>query len=171
MIKIKNTNYDVTVGTGSTKEGTRETKVTNVDVADFPEVALEKIFSYGFQRYINDGCGGSDKTLADKVKHVEETIARLKEGIIAKTRSSSGKPAYWSFVRKIVRGKLTGKNKEGLDKLHEASERNEYIDELFEGLKEDAQAKIVEVAEALYAEAQKRKAAEQAATSGFDVEL
>jgi hypothetical protein len=54
---------------------------------DLPIVSLAAIYNYGFQRFFNDKCGGSDKKLADKFAIVETLMLNLRQGKVRKTRT------------------------------------------------------------------------------------
>lgn len=51
-----------------------------------PIASIIKAWEYGFQRIVNDKCGGLDKTDADKDRIASATIARLLDGTIAMRR-------------------------------------------------------------------------------------
>lgn len=51
-----------------------------------PLAAIVKIYEYGFQRIVNDKCGGNDKDATLKDKIATATIARILDGSIAHRR-------------------------------------------------------------------------------------
>lgn len=63
-------------------------KPITADVAKWPNNALVKIFSYGFQRQFNDGVGGSDTTAEDKIKNGQARMAAFAEGNIRANRGA-----------------------------------------------------------------------------------
>lgn len=51
-----------------------------------PTASLVKIIEYGFQRIVNDKCGGSDRTAAQKDEIAVSVINRILDGSIATRR-------------------------------------------------------------------------------------
>jgi len=54
--------------------------------AEIPIVSLIKILEYGFQRIVNDKCGGSDRTAKQKDEIASAVIQRILDGSIAARR-------------------------------------------------------------------------------------
>lgn len=91
--------YAVTLG----KRDGNPTSVA-IPVTEFPANVLAAIFAYGVQRKFNDSVGGSDKTIDDKVKGVNDLIEQFKAGEVraARTGGESVDP-FTAAVRAVMR--------------------------------------------------------------------
>jgi hypothetical protein len=53
---------------------------------EIPIVSLVKIIEYGFQRIVNDKCGGADRSADEKDRIATSVIYRILDGLIAARR-------------------------------------------------------------------------------------
>lgn len=132
-------------------ESTVAGKVFQLQLADASNDGLVKVLRYGFQRLINDGCGGSDKTEADKHLIAEKRVAAVRDGSIAyraRTESDDEHAAYRRFIRDLIRRAIKP-SKTVFAAYKAADDRNAFLDELFAKQSDDKQAAIIKQAKKL----------------------
>lgn len=78
-------------------------------LGDFPQEAIDKFLTYGFQRVFNDAVGGADTPTADKVKAARDMVERFKKGEVGRTRGESVDP-FMVIVLRVVKNRVKVKN-------------------------------------------------------------
>lgn len=95
-------------------------------VRDLPQVSVERLLRYGFQRFVNDGLGGADVSLEDKITDAKKKIEALKKGEVAQRKNVLAtvdlvaREAY-----KLLRADLKKSNKPFYDKLNALPEKDQ----------------------------------------------
>lgn len=64
----------------------------NLSVEGLPTATVNKILAYGFQRLVNDRCGGKDKDDATKAKLATEMVAKCESGDWTRAESATVDP-------------------------------------------------------------------------------
>lgn len=121
--------YEVTIGKKAT--GGAGTRTFQVNLADFPVNAVEKIIAYGVQRIFNDKVGGANSTLDDKAKDIEALIERWKRGDIGRT-PAQGVDAVTAEARKLIGAELRKSKPDVWKKLKYRDDKAEVLDKLVE---------------------------------------
>lgn len=145
------TKFTINVPNGYLATATVDGKPYTADPKAMTNDALLHVFEYGFQRIVNDKCGGKDKGADEKASIASGTIERLTAETYVRraTRESSGDPLA-SFVRGFLRAKLQAVKGEAYAayKAADADGRNELLDAMFAKQDEATQAAIRAEAEA-----------------------
>lgn len=118
--------YEVTIG-----KRAGETRTFQVNLADFPANAIEKIIAYGVQRTFNDKVGGSDTTLDEKAETVRQLIERWKRGDIGRA-PAQGVDAVTAEARKIVGAMLRKTQPDVWKKIRDRDDKAEVLDKIVE---------------------------------------
>lgn len=127
--QLLNQTFEITIGKKAT--GGAGTRTFQVKLHEFPANAVEKIIAYGVQRIFNDKVGGSDTTLEDKAKTIEELIAKWKRGDIGRA-PAQGVDAVTAEARKLV-GALLRKSKPDVwKKIKDRDDKGELLDKIVE---------------------------------------
>ena len=144
-------------------ESTVAGKVFQADASKMDNAGLAKVLRYGFQRIINDGCGGSDKTESDKHAIAEKRVASVMDGSIAE-RATRGTADEHAAYRKELNELLNGIIKQ---KDSKAKANQETRDKVWDQLPDDTRKALVSTALARHEKAK----AELAALAGLDISL
>lgn len=123
-IDLLSATYEVTIG-----KRAGETRTFQVNLADFPANAIEKIIAYGVQRTFNDKVGGSDTTLEEKAETVRQLIERWKRGDIGRA-PAQGVDAVTAEARKLVGAMLRKSKPDVWKKIKDRDDKAEVLDKL-----------------------------------------
>lgn len=83
-------------------------KVFHVELDKLPPASVVRVLAYGFQRYVNDKCGGSDVPKEKKFATAKATIDDLLNGIVGKRRPTSGADAETLAARRVMKVMVKG---------------------------------------------------------------
>lgn len=130
--------------------------------ADMPANAIVAMLEYGAQRTFNDKVGGSDKTLADKIRVTQENVDRYKQGIVRKPRAQTASEEVWvPILRELIRDNLSDAKRKEYKAL-DAEKRNEWLDAIFDDMSEEMQENYETAAREQHEEREAEKAAKRA---------
>lgn len=85
-------------------------------LGDYPQEAVDKFLTYGFQRWHNDGLGGADVSVEDKCKAAQVKFDQAKRGIVGRTRGEAVDP-FMTIVLRIVKRMVKAKNADNYKKI------------------------------------------------------
>lgn len=143
-----------------------------LDGKELPEASVRAIVNQGLQILQDTYAGvGASKTVDEAKAAFTNKLEALYEGTVGERRGGGSVEPHVPYVRRVIRGALTGKNKAAYDAIpsDEQAKRIELLDKLFAGLDEAKQAKVVEMAKTAMEADRKAKAAAKAATEGFSL--
>jgi hypothetical protein len=111
---------------------------------DYPPVAIEKFFTYGYQRWHNDGLGGKETPDADKVKAAKIKYDQAKNGQMGRTRGEAVDP-FMTIVLRVVRAAVKAKNADNYKKIMKGEKPDEVFKAIFEKHRADDTPKYREI--------------------------
>lgn len=174
MAKIEVTDYAVTRAFNHRTYGAIGQVTLSGGIGDLelngqtlPGRSVEYLLTFALQS-LQDAYAGAANADEAKAAFDKKLNAIINGTIGIRTGGGNGKPAYWKFVRAIVRDALT-KRKAEYEALDGAAEKNAFLDEAFAGLPDDVKAKIEAKANALFEAEQKRKAEAADVAKGIDL--
>jgi hypothetical protein len=138
---------DVSVGG---KGGDKRTVI--VRLGDFPPNAIERVLRYGFTRFFSDRVGGSDTTIEEKAKAIDEMVAAFKRGEVGRAVKTGVDPVQ-AEARKLIRLAMTPEQKKKLA----ANTKEEQLAKLDRLLTLPANAKFLKTAKTNVAERAKKE--------------
>ena len=88
--------------------------VYTLSIDSLPTATIDKILTYGFQRLVNDKCGGADKSADEKAALAEAMIAKCVSGDWTRTRIESDPVAkeMGREARRVIEGALKAAKRE-----------------------------------------------------------
>lgn len=117
-------------------------------VGELPAVSVANVMAYGGQRKVNDGIGGADTSIEDKVKAARVTIDQLKAGITGRSRGEAVDP-FMVIVLRVVRKAVKAKSAEN----YKAIMAGDKPDDVFKAILEKHRAADTPQYKAIMAEA------------------
>lgn len=87
-----------------------------------PDVSKERIIRYGFQRIVNDRCGGKDKDEAEKHKLAATVVQHLVDGTTPTRGNGDGADPVTKRMRKNLKAIIKAKKPERFKELNAACE-------------------------------------------------
>lgn len=98
---------------------------------DFPANAIMKKYSYGFGRFFNDGLGGKEVPVADKVKAGRVKYNLALQGVVGRTRGEAVDP-FMTIVMRVVRQAVKAKNADNYKKIIKGENPDAVFTAIFE---------------------------------------
>ena len=147
-------------------------KTYQATLKDIANAGLVKVFQYGFQRIVNDRCGGSDRTDEQKDELAKGRINDILSGEIAVRASTPGDPLL-RYRRSVVRDYIKRNGSDELKAKYKEDEdgRNALLDSIFDKQDESGQVAIIDMAKKRKAVDDERKAKERELAKSTDMEL
>lgn len=133
-----------------------------VKLGDFPQAAIDKFLSYGFQRVFNDAVGGSNTPHADKIKAVADMIERFKQGQVGRVRGEAPDP-FMVIVLRIVRKMVKAQD----PAKYKAEMAGDKPDDYFKGVLSRIEAGKPDVFRAIMDEATEERKRQEAEAKGL----
>lgn len=129
-------------------------KTYQAKLAEIPAASLAKIFAYGFQRIVNDKCGGADLTDEKRDELARAQIARILDGsIVHHARTAAERePAINYYIREVLRKRMGDETRKAY-KACEADDRAAFLMARYEALPEASRTAITALAQAMLDEA------------------
>lgn len=144
-------------------------KAFEADLTKMPNASLVKIFAYGFQRSVNDRCGGMETDA--KHEMAGQVIERIMDGSIAATATRSGEPAINRYIRKIFRKIVLAKKIAAFADLTETKERDDWLMTTFAKQSDDVRESLTGKAQAAMDKDIADKKANAALAGEFEIDL
>ena len=133
-----------------TIECTVADKVMQMQLSAIGPKSLRRIFRYGFQRSVNDRCGGSDKTAEDKHKLANAILTAMEDDTFGEGRAASAADPH-ARIRKYIRAILR-RNLSASTPYKNADNKSEWLDAQFDAQADNVKAAILKRAEKMHAE-------------------
>lgn len=139
-----------------------------LDGQELPERSVEHFLNFALQS-LQDAYAGAES--ADDAKaRWEAKRTKILEGTIGVRTGGNGEEPVMRYVRQVLRSLLGDQSKAEYKEL-EPSAKNDWLDDKFDGLTEEQQARVRDAAEKLMAEDMAKKAAAKKLVGGVEIDL
>lgn len=129
-------------------------------LGDYPQEAVDKFLTYGFQRFHNDGLGGAGVSVEHKQKAARIKFDQAKKGIVGRTRGEGVDP-FMTIVLRIVRARVKTKNPDAYKKMATEKDADKRFLNVFNSAKPEVQ-------DAIKAEATAERKRQEERAAGLD---
>lgn len=139
-----------------------------LDGKELSERSVEHFLNFALQS-LQDAYAGADS--ADDAKaRWQAKYDKIVEGTIGVRTGGSGEEPVMRYVRQVLRS-LLGEQSKAEYKALEASEKNDWLDDKFDALTEEQQARVRDAAEKLMAEDIAKKQAAKKLVGGVEIDI
>lgn len=139
-----------------------------LDDRELPQASVDHLFTFALQS-LQDAYAGAE-SLDEAIGAWEKKRAKLYEGTLGVRNGAGGEEPYMRFVRDIIRTKMDDAKKAEYKAIKGDSDaRTEFLDNIFDSMPEEKQARVVDAAKAMLAEEVRAKAAAKALSADIDI--